>query len=288
MKKLFTAYVQLTKTERNGFIALLALLLTLCCVRLTMSLWVKPSIDRDTELALNAAWEELNTKQTSEAHHLSDIQPILTPFDPNTLDSIGWRNLGLSEKTTRMILNWRRKGKIFYRKEDLKAVYTLSDTTFQRIEPYIRIGEISQSDAPSKKHFPKRQTLELNSASADELVALWGIGSKIARAIIQRREALGGFVEFEQLLEIYPFKDTVQSNLKRQLSIDQQKVRRININTADEETLGAHPYIGSRLAKDIVRVRLELGNYKNIKDLMHISLINEENYRKIAPYLTIE
>jgi competence protein ComEA len=289
MKKWIAAYIQFNRAERLGFITLGVLLLLLFCCRATMHLWVKPDLNPEKEAMLARAWEDFNAARINPPMD-EILPPKLFFFDPNTLDSAGWRALGLTEKTTRLLLNWRRKGKVFYKKEDLKAVYTLADATYRRLEPYIRIqqdhGRPGEERLAEKRQ--KNAAIDLNTADSATLVRLWGVGPALARKITERRKALGGFIEHEQLLEIYPFKDTVLSVLRHRLLIDPGKLIRININTADPEMLSAHPYIGPQIAAGIISLRNELGNYKNIKELKQVPLINEENYRKIAPYLTVE
>ena len=47
-----------------------------------------------------------------------------------------------------------------------------------------------------------RRSVDLNTASAEELCTLPGIGEATARAIIRRRETVGPFTSPEELLEI--------------------------------------------------------------------------------------
>ena len=52
--------------------------------------------------------------------------------------------------------------------------------------------------APSFPGFP----ININTADAEELMMLPGVGDKTARRIIEKRAALGGFKSVEDLLEI--------------------------------------------------------------------------------------
>ncbi|MBS1688338.1 MAG: helix-hairpin-helix domain-containing protein [Bacteroidetes bacterium] len=176
MKEFFKSYTSFTRTERMGLVALLAILLVLIAVRATMHLWVKPETNALQQQKLVAAWnaykseEQTNIsknyyksdstktsersaaiaakpdayKEDNKAVHkfqADEVKSTLFPFDPNTLDSAGFRRLGLREKTTAILLHWRNKGKIFRRKEELKKVYTLTPEEYERLEPYIRIKD---------------------------------------------------------------------------------------------------------------------------------------------------
>lgn len=175
MKDLIKSYLSFTRRERIGLVALLALLLLLIIVKASMHLWIKPAIDNTQEQQLVAAWNAYKSEtknnisknyykadsskaklRTAEViHHPDSLKPrhystyqqpeqpkgTLFPFDPNTLDSTGFRRLGLRERTTAILLHWRNKGKVFRHKEELRKVYTLTEEDYQRLEPYIRIKE---------------------------------------------------------------------------------------------------------------------------------------------------
>jgi hypothetical protein len=57
MKKMFRSYMAFTRTERMGLVCLSALLIILLLIRLTMHLWVHPSIDAEKQKRLVAEWE---------------------------------------------------------------------------------------------------------------------------------------------------------------------------------------------------------------------------------------
>lgn len=224
MKNLFKAYNSYTRTERLGIVALLVLLVVLIIVRVTMHFWVRPEFNTEEGLKMSAAWDAIqsdsNANQASApvplpgvyadtvSKHGEAIQlpaASLFPFDPNALDSAGFIKLGLRAKTVSILLHWRAKGKKFYRKEDLQPLYTLSAEEYARLEPYIRI-----SNAASQK-------IDLNKADSLQLIALRGIGAKLAHRILERRRSVGRFERVEQLQDIYPFPDSTIQQLKAQL-----------------------------------------------------------------------
>jgi hypothetical protein len=139
--------------ERLGLVAFSILLLLLIIVRTTMHYWITPPT-AGTDERLTAAWNDYKqthvttvakyTSRYAKAAHdtaTTDAAPAqLFMFDPNTLDSTGFRRLGLRAKTTAMLLHWRAKGKVFYHKKELKKVYTLQPEEYERIAPYVRIG----------------------------------------------------------------------------------------------------------------------------------------------------
>lgn len=227
MKNLFKAYNSYTRTERLGIVALLVLLVVLIIVRVTMHFWVRPEFNTEEGLKMSAAWDAIKNDSVSAQADIERQAPgdkadtsvvrtvggfvqaaSLFSFDPNTLDSAGFIKLGLRAKTVSILLHWRAKGKKFYRKEDLQPLYTLSAEEYARLEPYIRI-----SNTALKK-------IDLNKADSLQLIALRGIGAKLAHRILERRRSVGRFERVEQLQEIYPFPDSTIQQLKAQLYID--------------------------------------------------------------------
>ncbi len=59
---------------------------------------------------------------------------------------------------------------------------------------------------------------------------------------------------------------------------------KININTADKETLMTLPGIGPVKADEIIKIRKE-GKFKNLDDVMNVTGIGEETLKKIEPFL---
>ena len=64
----------------------------------------------------------------------------LRPFDPNTADRDELLALGLTNYEAVSLLKYRAAGKVFRIPEDVSLCYGISDSTYRRLEPYIRIG----------------------------------------------------------------------------------------------------------------------------------------------------
>lgn len=62
---------------------------------------------------------------------------------------------------------------------------------------------------------------------------------------------------------------------------------KININTADKETLMTLRGIGEAKAEDIIRYRREHGPFGTIEDIMNISGIKEAAFEKIKDHITV-
>ena len=211
-------------------------------------------------------------------------------FNPNNLRDSDWNRLGLSEKQIRVIKNYESKGGKFRTKEDVKKMYCIQPELYSSLEPYIQIPEIASPIIEHQQLTNNHQPLflELNSADSIQLDQLKGIGFSFARRIIKYREMLGGFINKDQLLEVYGLDKEKYDGLAANVSVDISKVKKLNINLIAAEELKKHPYVKYNLANLIVSYRKQHGNYGSVADIKKLNLVNDEIYAKLAPYLTTE
>ena len=157
-------------------------------------------------------------------------------FDPNTATLEEFVRLGFSEKQAQSIINYRAKGGRFRRKSDFAKSYVVSDTIYERLEPYIIIPKI-----------------DINTADTAMLRTLPGIGKWYAAKIVEYREQLQGFSYPEQLMDLWKF-DSVKYNKIYDL-IEVSKPQPYPLWELEEDELAKHPYIKGKSASNIVFFR---------------------------------
>jgi len=222
-------------------------------------------------------------------------------FDPNTIPEEGWRKLGLREKTIRTIQNYLGKGGQFRKPEDLRRIYGLFPDEYERMAPYIQIAssgetipekELKRSPpnaGPVAKTPASRYPLvDINKADSNALIALPGIGTKLAARIIRFRDKLGGFYAITQVGETFGLPDSTFQQIKPFLKLENSATRKININTATIDELKAHPYFRYSLANALIAYRNEHGDFAQPEDTRKVMAVTEEIYRKISPYLATQ
>jgi len=219
-------------------------------------------------------------------------------FDPNELSASGWKKLGVNEKTIRTIHHYLEKGGKFKSPGDLKRIYGFSEQDYKRLSPFVSIA----SDRPDsihssrfrripewKQNYPpaSNKIVDINAADTSVLISLPGIGSKLARRIVNFREKLGGFYAVDQISEIYGLPDSVYAKIRDRLSCTSGQLKKINVNTADYEVLSQHPYFNYSQARSLIQYRQQHGSFIKVEDIRKIFLADEKWYQKVSPYLTI-
>ena len=218
--------------------------------------------------------------------------PLPTPFDfdPNTASEEILKKLGLTDKTTRSILNYRLKGGRFRKKEDFKKIYTLHDSVYQHLYSSIHIVELVQ-DKYNKSYKQKSYyKIDINLASSSDFQQFKGIGPSYANRILKMKDALGGFVSIDQIAELYKLPDSTFLLMRPFLLCENPEIRKININKATVEELKAHPYLRWFHAKAIVKYRETEGLWESV-DLLQILIEFDDGkntFTKVLPYLTIK
>lgn len=247
------------------------------------------SSKRETGYSLKEERETAKQKKRKEISYFN--------FNPNNLSKEKWMLLGFSEKQASVIKNYESKSEGFRIKSDLKNLFVISEEKYLELEPWIDLpniedksdSELEITDKPLKRETKNEISipLELNSCDTSSLKRLKGIGSYYAIKIIEYRNELGGYHSTEQLMEIWKMREETIESILPYIEIDEQSIKKINLNVATSEDLKSHPYLDWSQANSIVNMRLQNGDYKSIEDIKKSILIDDLHFEKIKPYITI-
>lgn len=317
-KKYLSAYFSFTRKERTGIIIIVLLILLFIALPFLFPFFipVKP-VDHaafDKEIAtLNIKDMDSTTRfyqgNAGENNDQGYYQPQakndfykkptgeLFYFDPNSLSVDGWRKLGVREKTITTIQNYISKGGKFHKPEDIGKIWGLHEDEIKRLLPYINIAQkpsgnfTEQKNTTVFKTYEKSKynitTVDINTADTSALIALPGIGSKLANRIITFRDKLGGFYKIEQVAETFALPDSTFQKIKERLAIGNPSIKKLNINSATLDELKMHPYIRYNIANAIVQYRMQHGEFLAVSDIRKIMMITEDIYLKAEPYLSV-
>lgn len=253
---------------------------------------LEPYIQMGEESISSMKYPYLNKRDTPQYNIPHEVK--LMPFDPNTADEMTLLSLGLDRNIVKNVLKYRSAGGKFYKKEDFKKLYGLSEIDFLRLENYIQISDSQKntnynfgksSNPTASKAQP--EVIDLNSATKDDLLRLRGIGSTFAARILEQREKLGGFATLEQLKDVYGLPDSTYHSITPFLKLLTPIYRKLSVNKVNIET-ASHPYLNRRQIEVIVRYRLNHGNFKSIDDLRKTGVFTEATLDKLKLYLIFD
>lgn len=304
-------YFSFSKRERAGVLVLTALILgvyflpaffptpksvldpkSVAEIREQMAALKKMEIDTQASVTSRQENEDYISNHESPDHGSKKI--VLFDFDPNTLPPDGWKKLGISDRTVQTIGKYISKGGKFRKPEDIKKIFGLRNEQYEQLLPFVRIQNSDDKkpgpNAPIYNsgitHFPA--IVDINTADTSMLIALPGIGSRLANRILHFRDRLGGFYSTEQVRETFGLPDSTFQKIKPFLRCVNSNIQRININIADVDRLKNHPYIKWNVANAIVNYRQQHGNYLATEDLLKIDIIPPETLQKLIPYLVVD
>lgn len=306
-----------SKRERIAIIAILIVMLLIVAVNFIPIFHPQPTkmtlinLDSIYELQTTAK-NELLEKQKSKFElanpEQSSAELKLTPFpfNPNMLPEEDWRKIGLTDKQIRTIKNYEQKGGKFYRKEDVKKMYCISEAEYKILEPYIVIpdynqsrlakattiktSEVDQKIEEQKPDFFEKSSaiIDINSADSLELINLPGIGQWFAHRILNYRTKLGGFYEKTQLLEVNKMDTAKYNKIERFIRVDTSNIQKVKINHVEFKNLLKHPYFSYEMTKAIVNHRERKGMIDNWKQLSTILKPEDLDNKYLKHYITFE
>ncbi|MHB1179915.1 MAG: helix-hairpin-helix domain-containing protein, partial [Daejeonella sp.] len=305
MKHIAT-YFNFSKKEMNGILILLIILSVILAFPYCYRYFDKPEVfdlkpfRKEINLFRASASGSATGKNKASQKNRNEIEekqyePNYFEFDPNGLSERDWQRLGFSARQTKVIKNYEAKGGKFYKNEDLKKIYSITETQYRNLEPYIRI-RAGKPKSLAERRLPERGkeygsikptvAVELNSADSITMESIRGIGPVFASRIIRYRNRLGGFYNKDQLKEVYGIDSLKYLQLSGYIVVDGSLIEKININTATFEQLRRHPYLTFKQINAIVQYRRQHGLYERLDDLNKVLILNEEIIRKIGPYLS--
>lgn len=223
---------------------------------------------------------------TSKKSTIVPVRVRIKSFDPNEVSAETLKLLGLKKNVINGLINFRKSGFRYRRKEDLLKIYTMDDASYKKIEPYIYFEQQPEKKFENDIKAKVIRPVDINKATMESLMELPGIGKYYAGQILRWRERLGGFTCQEQVRSTYHIPDSVFSKISAYIRFDTPP-HKININTADIVSLAKHYYIHKKEAVIIVRYRDHHGPYKKIEDLLNTGAIDRDWLNKAGPYLSV-
>lgn len=277
------------KRQRNGILFLAIIIVILQLVYFFVDFSSTEKTDLSTPEIVKFEKEIDSLKKIA----LENKKPKIYPFNPSFITDFKGYQLGMSPQEIDKLLAYRSQGKYINSTEEFQKITGVSDSLLNVISPYFKFPDwvnktnksnviLSQNEESNNKYLIK----DLNSATAEDLKSINGVGDKLAKRIVKYRTKLGGFLIKEQLYEVYYLDKPVANKILKRFTILQKpSIKKININDATFKEVLAIPYINYELTKKIFNYCDEVSKVQSIEELKKIDGFPVEKFDRIALYL---
>lgn len=285
------SFLKYSRQQRIGVFLLFTIIIILQLVYffVDFSAFSKESPEKEKWLALQSQIDSLKQEKL-------DYVPKIYPFNPNFITDYKGYKLGMSVAEIDRLLAFRKQNKYVNSPKEFQAVTQISDSLLQVISPYFKFPDWVNNrnkfvayEKYDKKAFSKKEkivVIDINQATQEDLIKIYGIGEAISLRILKFKENLGGFVSMDQMNDIWGLSPEVIENLNTHFKVSSvPQLKKIDINNASIKELSAFPYFKYPISRNIVSYRSMNGDIKTKEDLSKIKDFPVDKVGIIALYL---
>ncbi|MGV9004522.1 ComEA family DNA-binding protein [Flavobacterium sp.] len=282
------SFLTYSKSQKIGVILFFAIIILLQGIYYSYKVDV-PEIDAKAK----QNWLSNQSSVDSLKLVASNSKATIYPFNPNFITDFKGYKLGMKLQEIDRLLAFRKENKYVNSAAEFQAVTKVSDSLLRVISPYFKFPDWVKSKKGTyqpyeKKDFGKREKLlilDINLATKEDLMKIYGIGDKISDRILEQKEKYGAFLSMEQMEDIWGLSPEVIEKLKQFFIVKSNSMaKKVKINTANVKELSQFPFFRYQLAKEIVVYRSMNGDLK-LEDLTKIKGFPADKIGIIALYL---
>jgi DNA uptake protein ComE-like DNA-binding protein len=282
------SFLHYSKSQQIGIILLFLIILVAQSIYFFKDFNSVYKVDKE-----QAAWLANQRIIDSVQLQQANYKPTIYPFNPNFITDFKGYKLGMSVEEIDRLLAFRKQNKFVNSASEFQAVTKVSDSLLKAISPYFKFPDWLKNKKNNYQPFENKNyskaekviVLDINEATKEDLMKVYGIGDKISDRILTEKEKYGGFVSMEQMQFVWGLSPEVIENLNKYFEVKSApKIKRININNASVKELSQFPFFKYALAKDIVIYRSMNGDIKT-EDLSKIKGFPIDKIKIIALYL---
>ena len=282
------SFLTYSKSQRIGIVLFFGIIILVQGFYFYYDFSVKKTIDKE-----QSKWMALQSTVDSLKLDNKNYKPAIYPFNPNFITDFKGYKLGMSVEEIDRLLTYRKQNKFVNSAQEFQVVTKVSDSLLSAISPYFKFPDWVKNrknnfQSFAKKDFSKPEKitiLDINQATKEDFMKVYGIGDKISDRILEQKEKYGAFVSMEQMDDIWGLSTEVIEKLNASFVVKStSNSKKININNASVKELTQFPFFRYQLAKDIVIYRTMNGDI-TIADLSKIKGFPVEKIKIIALYL---
>jgi competence ComEA-like helix-hairpin-helix protein len=282
------SFLSYSKSQRIGILLFFGIIILVQGIYFFYDFTAKETIDKE-----QSKWLALQSTIDSLKLNNKNYKPTIYPFNPNFITDFKGYKLGMSVEEIDRLLAYRAQNKFVNSAAEFQAVTKVSDSLLKAISPYFKFPDWVNNNKNNPQEFAKNDfskpgkiiVLDINQATKEDLMKVYGIGDKISDRILEQKDKYGAFVSMEQMDDIWGLSPEVLEKLKSSFAVKSvTNCKKININNASVKELTQFPFFRYQIAKDIVVFRTMKGDIK-IEDLSKIKGFPLEKIKIIALYL---
>lgn len=290
MNKLKSLFV-FTSDQRKGIFALLFFIIALQFAYFFVDFSIPTNEDPEEQ-----KWLSLQPQVDSMKMDIANKRPKMYLYNPNFITDYKGYKLGMSVDEIDRLLAFRKENKYVNSSQEFQNVTKVSDSLLNVMSPYFKFPDWVNKKKEYKefKKYPNQAfaknekivLIDINQATKEDLIKIYGIGEAISVRILKQKEVLGGFVSMEQMKDVWGLSPEVIENLNSHFKVSVlPNFKKIDINNASLKELSQFYYFKYPLAKEIVTYRSMKGNISNIEDLTKIKGFPVDKAKTIELYL---
>ncbi len=310
MKTRFFNYLRFNRAERNGTLALFILAVVFFAI---------PEIARQLRTEKRTDFVPFKTEIQAFRMALGNGENkvdgsagALFNFDPNTASFDDFVRLGISEKVSNIICNYRAKGGDFREPSDFQKIWSLKKEDYARLLPYIHIGSAPEADPEktTKKQVAEPFAFDPNTATEADLQRL-GLPDRTVKSILNYRDKGGKFRKKEDLEKIYTLAEVDYARIAPFVNVSETLASSANtrpvayaggfatptkkplakapvdINRAGMEDWMTLPGIGETRARQLVNYREKLGGFLSVDQVREMFGLPDSVFQAMKPNLVL-
>jgi len=290
-KQLVKDYFSFTRSERKGMKVLCFLLFVVVILNQVADYidFKKPADQKDFLTFLEKA------KQREEVD--GAYKKIFFCFNPNTISEEALDSLNIPMELKRNLIRYRSKGGFFRKPDDLRRLYTMNDSLFRIIYPWLKFENKNKTAIQEKKQVSSRKmfTFNPNTVTEEELKIL-GFSPFQVKNLTAYRNKGGKFLKKADLRKVYGMDSLIFQEIRDWIILPENnaemgKVKEmpvIELNQSDSASLVSLPGIGPVFAGRIIRYRKFLGGYYTIDQLLEIYGMTGDKLQLFKRYLEVD
>jgi DNA uptake protein ComE-like DNA-binding protein len=229
------------------------------------------------------------------AKNQANAAPKIYPFNPNFITDYKGYKLGMTSEEINRLLNYRATNKWVNSAEEFQKVTKVSDLLIKQIAPYFKFPSwvTNKDKVQSNQSYTylknSKQKIDLNTATAEQLQKVYGIGSFYSERIIRYRDSFeGGFISDVQLQDVRGLTLETIDNILKDFTVKTPRVYlKINLNTATIDQLVTVDHVDYELAYEIIELRMLKEGYEVIEELTKVKGFPVKKLEIIKLYLTL-